>query len=51
MCGDRFFGSTKCCDEGCAAAAVQDCIKQLQEKKGPIYDKWKSRIKASIEHI
>lgn len=41
----------KYCSYVCGLPAVEDAIKQLTEKKGPIYDKWKERLKASIERI
>jgi hypothetical protein len=47
-CGFKFSGSGKCCSDACAERAVREAIKQLKEKKGPIYDRWKERLKESL---
>ena len=35
----------------CAELRVADAIRQMREKEGPIYEKWKRRLKERMERI
>lgn len=35
----------------CGYGRVSETTRQLSEKKGPIYDKWRERIKAAAERL
>ena len=50
-CGTVHWKNGKYCSEACALAAVGDAVHQLKVKKGPVYEKWKARLKESIERI
>ena len=50
-CGREFEGRSKYCGFECSLNATRECIEQLRNKEGPIYEKWKARLKASIEHL
>lgn len=50
-CGSGFLGGGKYCSDKCSTRAVNNAIEQLKEKKGAIYDKWKERLKESLERI
>lgn len=47
-CGMYFEGRSKYCSYTCALPAMADAIEQIKKKEGPIYEKWKARLKASI---
>lgn len=51
MCGLEFFGTGKCCCEDHSMRRVRESVTQLKEKKGPIYDKWKSNLKKSLKRV
>ena len=50
-CGEKKPGKISthglCAD--CSWKRMRESWKQLKEKKGPIYDRWKAGIKASVE--
>jgi len=48
-CGKEFTGQKKYCSYRCSIPATEETNKQLIERKGPIYEKWKARLKASIK--
>jgi len=50
-CFKWFVGRSKYCSYKCSAKATEQAIKELQEKRGPVYEKWKARLKASLEHL
>ena len=50
-CGAGFYGGGKCCSTPCAERAVQDSIKQLRDKKGVIYEKWRKGLEESIKRL
>jgi len=50
-CGKEFTGKKKYCTYKCSITATEAANQQLRDKKGPIYEKWKSRLKASIEQL
>ena len=50
-CGGEIEGRSTYCCYVCSMEAVIEANKQLRDKKGPIYEKWKSRLKASIERL
>lgn len=50
-CGTKFTGQHKYCSYNCALPAMVDAIEQLRNKKGPVYDKWKARIKEAVEKL
>jgi len=35
----------------CAGRRVMDCARQLKEKKGPYYEKWKAGVKAAADRL
>ena len=47
-CGKSFTGQRKYCSYLCSIPATMEANKQLKEKKGAIYEKWKARLKAVI---
>lgn len=50
-CGKEFKGRSKYCSYKCALPAMSEAIKQLQEKSGPVYERWKEGIRKGIEGI
>ena len=50
-CGKEFEGRSKYCSYTCAFPAMAESAEQLKAKKGPIYEKWKSRREASKTKI
>ena len=50
-CGEEFEGRSKYCTYKCSIPATLEAIEQLKNRKGPIYEKWKARLKASIGSI
>jgi len=50
-CTRLFMGEGKYCTSECSSAVVAETCKQLREKEGPIYEKWRARLKASIERL
>jgi len=47
-CGKRFSGRSKYCSYLCAGEAILEADKQLKEKKGPIYEKWREKCLISL---
>jgi len=45
-CGNEVKGKGKYCSYECSFPAIIESIEQLRKKEGPIYEKWKARIKA-----
>ena len=33
----------------CATDRAADAVKQIQQKQGPVYDKWRDRLRKSLE--
>jgi len=50
-CENEVKGRGKYCSYKCSNEAIEEAGKQLREKKGPIYDKWRARLKESIEKL
>jgi len=50
-CWHEFEGKGKYCSSKCSAKAVEEAARQLRKKEGPIFEKWKSRLKASISTL
>lgn len=46
-CGDEFQGRGKFCSYVCGADAMFQANKQIEARKGPIYEKWKTRWEAA----
>lgn len=47
-CGKEFTGKRKYCTYLCSIPATMEANKQVKERKGPIYEKWKAKLKASL---
>lgn len=50
-CGARVLRVGKYCSPVCSIRAVIECNKQLKEKKGAIYEKWKARLEESLKRV
>ena len=50
-CENEVTGKGKYCSYKCSLPAMKNAIEQLKKKEGPIYEKWKARLAASIEGI
>ena len=50
-CGTEFLGPGKCCSDACAERAARESVIQLKARKGPIYEKWKRNLKASLKRL
>jgi uncharacterized Zn finger protein (UPF0148 family) len=50
-CGVRLIKAGKYCSPVCSMGAVREAVDQLKEKKGPVYDKWKARLKESLKRL
>lgn len=48
VCKKEVKGSGKYCSYEHSVVAIDEAIKQMREKEGPIYEKWKQRLKAAI---
>jgi len=51
QCGAEFRGTKKYCSYICSIPATLEANKQLQEKKGPIYEKWRRNLEASVKKL
>lgn len=40
-----------CCCPECAVAMIVKTIEQLKKKEGPIYNRWKKRMKAAARAL
>lgn len=50
-CGKKFTGRSKYHSYECALPAMAEAVRQLREKEGPIYEKWKASLKAATERL
>uniref|UniRef100_A0A6M3M7B6 Uncharacterized protein n=1 Tax=viral metagenome TaxID=1070528 RepID=A0A6M3M7B6_9ZZZZ len=50
-CGREFEGKRKYCCYGCSVTATVEANKQLKDKEGPIYEKWKTNLEASLNKL
>ena len=50
-CGLYFEGRSKYCSYECAYPAMKEAVDQILSKEGPIYEKWKARLKASMGNL
>ena len=50
-CGREFTGQRKYCSYMCSVPATKEAAEQISKKKGSIYEKWRARLKASIERL
>jgi len=50
-CEREFEGTRKYCCYRCSVTAIVEANKQLKEKKGPIYERWKKGLAKAIERL
>ena len=50
-CEEVVTGRGRFCSYKCAIPAIKDAADQIISKEGPVYEKWKVRLKASITNI
>lgn len=48
VCHKMFSGRSKYCTYRCAGEAIMEADRQLKEKKGPIYEKWREKCLISL---
>jgi len=51
QCGGPLKGKQKYCCYLCSIPAMLEAAKQIKSKEGPIYEKWKKGLKASLRRI
>jgi len=50
-CGKEFFGRRKYCPYGCSVAASIEANRQLREREGAVYEKWKKALKKRLGEL
>lgn len=51
VCGKEVKGSGKYCGYEHSMVAVNESIRQMRDRKGPIYKKWKERLEESMSNL
>ena len=51
VCGKVVKSGRKYCCYDHSTVAINESIKQIRDRKGPIYDKWKIRLIESIRNL
>jgi len=50
-CGKEFFGRRKYCSDVCSAVACREANRQLVDRDGWVYEKWKRALKKRVREL